>query len=70
MTELSFQNTSVAFAHKSDAELFKARMLFKSFNYPALLAYGPAMAKVAVGLGLKFTIKRTIFDQFCGGEHI
>lgn len=70
MTELSFQNTSVAFAHKSDAELFKARMLFKSFNYPALLAYGPAMAKVAVCLGLKFTIKRTIFDQFCGGESI
>jgi proline dehydrogenase len=70
MAELSFQNTSVAFAHKSDAELSKAKMLFKSFNYPALLTYGPAMAKVAVGLGLKFTIKKTIFEQFCGGETI
>lgn len=70
MAELSFQNTSVAFAHKSNAELSKARMLFKSFNYPALLSYGPAMAKVAVGLGLKFTIKKTIFEQFCGGETI
>lgn len=70
MAELSFQNTSVAFAHKSDSELSKARMLFKSFNYPALLTYGPAMAKLAVGLGLKFTIKKTIFEQFCGGETI
>ena len=70
MAELSFQNTSIAFAHKNNAALSKARMLFKSFNYPALLTYGPAMAKLAVGLGLKFTIKKTIFEQFCGGETI
>lgn len=70
MSELSFQNTSVAFAHKSNGELSKARMLFKSFNFPILLTYGPAMAKLAVALGLKFTIKKTIFEQFCGGETI
>jgi proline dehydrogenase len=70
MSELSFQNTSVAFAHKSNGELSKARMLFKSFNFPILLTYGPAMAKMAVSLGLKFTIKKTIFEQFCGGETI
>jgi proline dehydrogenase len=70
MSELSFQNTSVAFAHKSNGELSKARMLFKSFNFPILLTYGPAMAKMAVALGLKFTIKKTIFEQFCGGETI
>lgn len=28
------------------------------------------MAKLAVALGLKFTIKKTIFEQFCGGETI
>ena len=69
-SDLSFQNTSVAFAHKSNGELNKARWLFRSFNYPALLTYGPAMAKAAVFLGLKFTIKKTIFQQFCGGENI
>jgi len=69
-TDLSFQNTSVAFAHKSNGDLSKARWLFRSFNYPALLTYGPAMAKAAVFLGLKFTIKKTIFQQFCGGENI
>ena len=70
MSELSFNNTSVAFAHKSNAELSKARMLFRSFNFPALLTYGPTMAKIAVALGLKFLIKKTIFEQFCGGETI
>ena len=60
----------MAFAHKSNGDLSKARWLFRSFNYPALLTYGPAMAKVAVFLGLKFTIKKTIFQQFCGGENI
>ncbi|MFM6953156.1 MAG: proline dehydrogenase family protein [Bacteroidota bacterium] len=69
-TDLSFQNTSVAFAHKSNGDLAKARWLFRSFNYPALLTYGPTMAKAAVFLGLKFTIKKTIFQQFCGGENI
>lgn len=69
-TDLSFQNTSVAFAHKSNGDLVKARWLFRSFNYPSLLTYGPAMAKAAVALGLKFTIKKTIFQQFCGGENI
>lgn len=60
----------MAFAHKSNGDLSKARWLFRSFNYPALLNYGPAMAKAAVFLGLKFTIKKTIFQQFCGGENI
>ncbi len=69
-TDLSFQNTSVAFAHKSNGDLVKARWLFRSFNFPALLTYGPVMAKAAVFLGLKFTIKKTIFQQFCGGENI
>jgi proline dehydrogenase len=69
-TDLSFQNTSVAFAHKSNGDLVKARWLFRSFNFPALLTYGPSMAKAAVFLGLKFTIKKTIFQQFCGGENI
>lgn len=70
MSELSFQNTSVAFAHKSDSDLSRAKLLFKSFNFTTLLTYGPALAKIAVAFGLKFTIKRTIFKQFCGGETI
>lgn len=68
--EISFDNTANAFRHKSNAELKKAALLFKSFNFPILLKVGPALAKVAVFLGFKGLIKNTIFAQFCGGETI
>lgn len=67
---VSFQDTATAFAHKTDTDLRKARLLFRSFDYPVLLKWGPGLAKVAVSLGFKFVIKDTIFKQFCGGENI
>jgi proline dehydrogenase len=45
-------------------------MLFKSFDYPILLTYGPFLAKISLMLGLKKLVKETIFHQFCGGEDI
>jgi len=69
-SNLSFDNTEVAFKSKSNAALRKALWLFKSFDYPITLSWGPTLAKIAVGLGLKFAIKSTIFEQFCGGETI
>ena len=68
--EVDFDNTENAFQHKTTAELKKARLLFKSFDFPILLKVGPGMAKLAVVLGLKGLIKNTIFAQFCGGETI
>ena len=70
MPDLSFQNTEIAFSHKSTGELKEAKMLFKSFNYPWLLKYGDSMAHIVIKLGLKSIIKNTIFKQFCGGETI
>jgi proline dehydrogenase len=67
---VSFQDTATAFAHKTNQDLRKARLLFRSFDYPILLKWGPGLAKVAVSLGFKFVIKDTIFKQFCGGENI
>lgn len=69
-SNLSFDNTEVAFKSKSNAALRKASWLFKSFDYPITLSWGPTLAKIAVGLGFKFVIKSTIFEQFCGGETI
>jgi len=69
-SNISFQDTETAFAHKTDKDLRKARLLFRSFDYPILLKWGPALAKIAVSLGFKFVIKNTIFKQFCGGENI
>lgn len=69
-SNISFQDTATAFAHKTDKDLGRARLLFRSFDYPILLKWGPALAKIAVSLGFKFVIKDTIFKQFCGGENI
>ena len=68
--KVQFNDTKVAFAHKSNGQLKKARLLFRSFNFPGLLSAGPFLAKVAVMLGFKSVIKNTIFEQFCGGEDI
>ncbi len=69
-SNISFQDTATAFAHKTDKDLSRARLLFRSFDYPILLKWGPGLAKIAVSLGFKFVIKDTIFKQFCGGENI
>jgi proline dehydrogenase len=72
MPSISFNNTEVAFAHKSNAELKKARLLFQSFNYPLLIKYGPGIAASVIEFisPVKTIIKNTLFAQFCGGESI
>ncbi len=72
MPIIPFNNTEIAFAHKSNAELRKARLLFKSFNYPILIKYGPGMAASMIDYisPVKTIIKKTLFAQFCGGESI
>jgi proline dehydrogenase len=74
MTEfkLDFQDTATAFADKSDAELREKYRLFKMLNSPLLNAVGTRAATfaLAIGLPVEGLIKRTIFEQFCGGETI
>lgn len=69
---VSFDNTEVAFAHKSNRDLRKAYRLFQTFYYPFIVIQGPKLAALALKLGLpiKGIIKRTLFAQFCGGETI
>jgi proline dehydrogenase len=69
---LSFDNTEVAFAHKSNKDLKKAYRLFQTFYYPFIVNQGPKLAAIAINLGLPIQgiIKRTLFAQFCGGETI
>lgn len=70
--KLSFDDTQVAFAHKTDADLKKAYRLFQAFSNPFLVNKGPALANMAMSIGLpiKPLIKSTLFHQFCGGETI
>jgi proline dehydrogenase len=67
---VSFENTENAFAYKSDAELKKARFLFKSMGNPFLVRWGIRLTPWAIRLKLPIRglIRKTIFAQFVGGE--
>ncbi len=69
---LDFQDTSTAFADKSDAELKEKYRLFRLLNSPILNSIGSGLAKFAlkIGLPVEGLIKKTVFEQFCGGETI
>jgi proline dehydrogenase len=70
--ELDLQDTETAFADKSDAELKEKYRLFRLLNSPFLNAVGTRLATFALSTGLpvQSLIKKTIFEQFCGGETI
>lgn len=70
--QLSFEDTSVAFSYKSDAELKKANLIFSLVNHPSVsrLATSSVKFAFAVGLPVKGIIRKTAFDHFCGGETI
>lgn len=69
---LSFEDTSVAFAHQSNAKLQKTYLIFAMMNQNWLVKIGTFFIKLILKLGLpvKFLIKNTLFSQFCGGESI
>lgn len=70
--ELDLNDTKTAFADKTDSELLEKYRIFKSLNSPILNTVGSGLAKFALSIGLPVEgiIKRTIFEQFCGGETI
>jgi len=63
---ISFNNTEIAFATKSNISLIKANCLFSIINRPTLVKVGTWFVKKR--LVIKPLIKHTIFEQFCGGE--
>ena len=70
---ISFEDTRVAFASKSDAQLRKVYALFAAMNSGSLVKTGSGLMKAALKWnlpGTKFLIKHSIFEQFCGGETI
>jgi proline dehydrogenase len=68
---ISFDNTAVAFAAKSDKELKKANFLFSAMGKPWLVNAGLKLTPWAIRWHIPFTrtmIRSTIFQQFVGGE--
>ena len=65
-------DTAIAFADKSNADLWRATWLFRIIGDPTVSGVGQGLTKLALALRLpiKGVIKATIFKQFCGGETI
>ncbi len=71
-TSLSFDNTEVAFAGKSNRELRKAYWLFRVMNSHTMVDVGAHFTRIAfqIGLPVKRLVKHTIYQHFCGGEKL
>ena len=69
--KISFEDTSVAFASKSDAYLRKAHLIFQMMSNGTLVDFGTTWANVALKLRVPFAktiIKNTVYSLFVGGE--
>ncbi len=64
-----FEDTSTAFALKTDSELERAYFLFKMIANEPLVRIGTAMTNFAIKakLPVEGLIRATVFDHFCGG---
>lgn len=66
-----FNDTKLAFADKTDAQLRKAYWMFKAIEQPALTNIGVSLLNFTVKNNFPFVdgiVKQTLFEQFCGGE--
>ena len=70
--KVSFDDSGIAYAYKTTAELKNANFIFSTINNPLMCS----MATNAVKLGLEMhlpiegIIKKTVFAHFCGGDDI
>lgn len=67
---ISFDNTAIAFANKSNKDLKDSHFLFSLMGKPWLVQLGTRLApwSIKAGLPVKGIIRKTIFKQFVGGE--
>jgi len=65
-----FDNTEIAFRSKTDGELKRAKFLFSFMSSAQLTKMGIGATNLAMSLHLpiKWLLRNTIFNQFCGGE--
>ena len=67
-----FKNTHIAFQDKSNQDLTRAYILFKTINTPIISNILIVGLKLLMHLKMpiKKIIKNTIYKQFCGGTSI
>ncbi|MFY0600143.1 MAG: proline dehydrogenase family protein [Cyclobacteriaceae bacterium] len=71
-SKINFEDTATAFAHKTNKELKKSHFVYSTMNYPLIVKAGTLATTFALKakIPVKKLIKKTLFDQFCGGESI
>ena len=69
---INLDDTASAFAYKSKWELKKAYYLFSFLKYPIIVKIGSSFTRfiLAIKIPINGIIRKTIFQQFCGGENI
>lgn len=69
---INFDDTKTAFAHKSTGELKNSHFVFSTMGRPWMVDIGTMLTNFALKakLPVKGIIKKTLFNQFCGGESI
>ena len=72
MSDVSFDDTAVAFAGKGDQELQHAAWLFRIMSNAAIVDIGSYITQMAlqIGLPVQSILKTTIYEHFCGGESL
>jgi proline dehydrogenase len=67
---VNFEDTKVAYQSKSNADLERARLLYRLLQNPVISGPSQALMRLSVkwGLPVKPLIKATLYRQFIGGE--
>ncbi|MEZ5014029.1 MAG: proline dehydrogenase family protein [Chitinophagales bacterium] len=69
---LDFNDTEIAFSGKTNKELKWEYFLFRVMNNSGITKVLTTLARLTISLHLpfKWAIKRTVYEQFCGGENL
>ena len=69
---MDFNNLKVAFSDKSNSDLNRAYLLFKSISNPTISRILTSVLKICLWLKIPISriIKATVFKHFCGGTNI
>ncbi len=65
-----YNDTKIAFADKTTAQLQKAKWMFTAIQYPSLTNFGINILNFTIKNNFPFVeniVKSTLFEQFCGG---
>lgn len=67
-----FENIKIAFQDKSNKDLNRAYLLFKTINNPLISRILTIVVKISIRLNLPINniIKSTVYKHFCGGTNI